>query len=428
MLPISVPRTPVRSWLPTALGLGLGLGVAMMPLAAASAMPAAAAAGPTPASAAAQSAQSARATQSAQPASSPDNLGLETLLAKPISPGSIAALAPHANQPKAQARVAEALKDPRANVRAVAARLCFTSGMRGLIPALRLALQTEQDPVAAAEMVRLLVMFGTADAYHEALAAARSKPAVTAAIIDTFARTGRSELAADLPTFLELDTDASVLAAPVLAVTASDPVGRAKVLDLFARRPTTLRQALSALRARKETAPDDLLDAWLHSGLADIRTVALWHIVSTASSSKDGKGNDNASAGASAGAAAGAVPPSVRTVVEELRTRLADAVTWEALAVEVLARASGQPRSARTWQALAADDADPKMSTWVSADPPGLLARTLDRTELEDVSEVLFGERDLLRKRRRAATRRRPPNRRPASGRPRRSPRASGPI
>jgi TonB family protein len=330
-------------------------------------------------------------------AQSPD---LAALLARPISPGSIAALASHSGEPKAQLRVAEALKDPRANVRAVAARVSFTAGMRGLIPALRLALQTEQDPTAAAEMVRLVVQLGTADAYHEALAAARAKPEVAAAFIGTLARAMRSELASDLPTFLELDPEASALAAPALAVTATNPDARAKVLDLFARNPTTLRRALRALRARSETAPDDLLDAWLHSGLADVRTVALWHVVSVASSSKD--------------ASSGGVPPAVRPVVEELRTRLADAVTWEVLAVEVLARASGQPPRARKWQALAADDADTRLRENVASDAHSLLAQTLDQTELEDVSEALFGERDRLRKR--AENRDTPAPAEPASG------------
>jgi hypothetical protein len=82
----------------------------------------------------------------------------EAALARPLSPGAVALLAPYATHPTVIARLRTALTDQRPGVRAVAARLAFSTRQQTLAETLVQAVETEQDPIAGAEMVRALAL------------------------------------------------------------------------------------------------------------------------------------------------------------------------------------------------------------------------------------------------------------------------------
>jgi hypothetical protein len=87
------------------------------------------------------------------------------------------------------ARLAEGTADPRADVRSVAARVAFTTRHKGLEPALLVALASEQNPVAGAEIVRALTLIRGAEAdavIREALP--RFDHRATAAWVETMGR------------------------------------------------------------------------------------------------------------------------------------------------------------------------------------------------------------------------------------------------
>ena len=86
---------------------------------------------------------------------------LKRVLSMRVSPGSIALLALHAEQPDAQQRVASAIADPDPAVRAVAARVVFARGIRAFLPAVAGTVARETDPRAAFEQTRALSLAGS---------------------------------------------------------------------------------------------------------------------------------------------------------------------------------------------------------------------------------------------------------------------------
>jgi len=124
-------------------------------------------------------------------------------LARSISPGSVALLVPYASQPAVVERLKQALADPRPEVRAVAARIAFTTRHQALAPALAAALEKEQNPVAGAEIVRALALIrgAAADAAVRA-ALTRFDSRATLAWAETLVRVRPADLwpqLADLP-------------------------------------------------------------------------------------------------------------------------------------------------------------------------------------------------------------------------------------
>ena len=81
---------------------------------------------------------------------------LERRLARPLSPGAVALLIRYATEPAVVGRLAEALRDPRSETRAAAARVVLVSSLRDLQKTLEDALAEESDPEAAREQIRAL--------------------------------------------------------------------------------------------------------------------------------------------------------------------------------------------------------------------------------------------------------------------------------
>ncbi len=103
-------------------------------------------------------------------ARAPDEL--DPLLLEPVSPGAIALLVEHTEDPRAIERLSEALLDPRAPVRAAAARVLLASGSKALADELEHALKLETSRDAARELSRAVLTLGGADRVELALDAA----------------------------------------------------------------------------------------------------------------------------------------------------------------------------------------------------------------------------------------------------------------
>jgi TonB family protein len=78
----------------------------------------------------------------------------------PLTAGSVALLVEHGREPAVQQRWSQALRDPRAPVRAAAARAVYASGTRAAAGDLREALKVETDATAEREETRALAVLG----------------------------------------------------------------------------------------------------------------------------------------------------------------------------------------------------------------------------------------------------------------------------
>jgi len=93
-------------------------------------------------------------------------------LTRALSPGSVALLVEHRNEPGVRERWAAALKDDRAEVRAAAARVIHVSGSTWLLPDLVSALSHEASDAAAIEEIRAIGSLGDAGSDAALVAAA----------------------------------------------------------------------------------------------------------------------------------------------------------------------------------------------------------------------------------------------------------------
>jgi TonB family protein len=211
----------------------------------------------------------------AQTPSPPDPLG--SVVALPMSPGAVALLLPHAGQPAAVERIGKALADPRPDVRAVAARVAFTTRHAGLAPALGSALAAETHPVAGAEMVRALsLILGARSDDAVAAALPRLDARARSAWIETLGRSRGAELFAQLAHLPDLPSVGRALG----AVAAVQPDAAATA---FAPLPTTpailpayLALVDAARRPHAELPPWPILAAGLSTpGRARVATLIL---------------------------------------------------------------------------------------------------------------------------------------------------------
>ncbi len=127
---------------------------------------------------------------------------IESILAKPVSPGTLALLIEFNTDPRAVTRWAEALANPDPHVRATAARLLGVSAAASAVPRLRQAIATETDPAAALEMAMPLLSLGSAVDDASLLDAAKRIPAPALAI--AVAKFRKQAALAELPAFLGL--------------------------------------------------------------------------------------------------------------------------------------------------------------------------------------------------------------------------------
>jgi TonB family protein len=266
----------------------------------------------------------------------------ETALARPVSPGAIALLAPHATDPTVIARLQAALADGRPDVRAVAARVAFATGSQALAETLIKALDTEQDPMAGAEMVRALtlIMGEPGDRPLLDLAGRLGQRAV-----DAWARV--VERARPLDLLKPAARPAAQEFAPAL--------GRA--LALAARRDVSATLATLESLAGEPWAPD-AYGAMLVRGRQDVggvplplvrfgighpgklRTAALFHLANVRLETIDAETRADLVAAAQQASQSSIPPPSP------------ESDGWESFLIELLARAQTAQRTARDLSGL----------------------------------------------------------------------------
>ena len=114
---------------------------------------------------------------------------LKTLLGKPVSPASIALLAPYSADPSVRDRWKAALSNPNPEVRGVAARAANVCGVNALLPAIETALAGEKDAGAAREEIRAVLSIGDSSVNDAVIAAAaRFDGALDGDLVRSFAR------------------------------------------------------------------------------------------------------------------------------------------------------------------------------------------------------------------------------------------------
>lgn len=203
---------------------------------------------------------------------------LDALLARPLSPGSLALLIPHVKDPRVEPRWRAGLADESPEVRAAAARLLLVNGVSSAARDLAKALATETDHAAAREAARALLVLGQG-AVDEAVAAAAVRlqaPEIVLALAEARGRGAigylgqlRAVRLADaeqlrLVSALAGKDESSLDRIADAALTASDRGLWYCVLDV------AHREHLGVSAGRVTSA--------LHSSSAAIRALTWWHV------------------------------------------------------------------------------------------------------------------------------------------------------
>jgi TonB family protein len=212
------------------------------------------------------------------PAAPPDGAALDALLAKPLSPGSVGLLVEHAADARVVARWREALKDPRPEVRAAAARAVYVTGHGELLPDVSAALAAETDAAAAGEEAEAVAALSGPARDEDLLVASRRLPAALPAVAGALAR-HRERRALDHAALVEGLTDAGRLEGFVRLATRGDPaaLAHAGALALRERREALWEAVLDV--ARGAAFDEGLLIAGLQAASPGFRAATFWHLV-----------------------------------------------------------------------------------------------------------------------------------------------------
>jgi TonB family protein len=203
----------------------------------------------------------------------------KTWLARPLSPGAVAALVGHGGEPEVQARWREALKDSSAPIRAAAARAWSTTRTSEGLPDLAAALATENDPAAAREMARALAYGGDPSAERVLLELARRLPALRSTVAPILGTLYGAKALAHVALFREPDHGAP---AEVALIESATQGGRR---DLTAAAAMAVRDAddlawstVLHLASRGGPMDDGPVAASLSSPEPAIRAATYWHL------------------------------------------------------------------------------------------------------------------------------------------------------
>jgi TonB family protein len=304
------------------------------------------------------------------------------MLARPLSPGTVALLFEHAAEPSVRARWAEALKDSHPEIRAAAARVINVTGATGWIDELQAALAAENDRDAAEEEVLALGASTGAPADERLLAAAtRLGGSIPRTLAETWARVrgidalrslaalrGAGLKSSDLKAFLILatrDGTENLTRAGITAVRESDAASWAVVLELARRAPANLEPGL--IVAALGTASDAM------------HAATYWHLALLKS------------AGAS-------LPGTSSTLVEEALKNEPPQDLAAGLALELLARALGRkPLEQSTWIAALGKTERRAAYSYELLMEPALLVH-LTKAELGALLQTAHVDRETLQK------------------------------
>jgi hypothetical protein len=269
-----------------------------------------------------------------------DPPALPALLARPISPGSIAMLVAHASEPAVQKRLAEAVKHESPAVRAVAARAAFITMSKGLAPALIAAVAKEEHAHTAGEQVRALMgLLGAPGDQIVIRAVTRIGGPAAIAMAESLARTRPADIPRLLPTLLPL-AGPRELGAALATACAQHPTSANDILQaiLASQNPYLFNEVISSMREAARPIPPAVLIQALQSEQAFHRTAVVWYLFFAATS-----GDDVPEEVAAAGAKA-TKPIAAGTAAGDL--------TWDDYGREMLARFRGSRPIEADWAGL----------------------------------------------------------------------------
>jgi TonB family protein len=211
--------------------------------------------------------------------------GLEKLLAKPPSPGSLALLIPHAREARARERWYEALQHSDPQVRATAARLLSIVGVRRAAPGLAAALQNESDESAGLELARALLR--ETNAHDAAVVDAAERLSSEQIVLAIATARGTAALAhLDRLLAIPLSNETRYTVMGSLIAGQQEALSRVLQTSLATRNVEAWRTVLwTAQRQQLAVGIDDLASA-LQSGSAEIRQLAWWQVAMLAAEGK----------------------------------------------------------------------------------------------------------------------------------------------
>jgi TonB family protein len=271
---------------------------------------------------------------------------LTTLLARPMTPGSVALLVEHVMEPAAQKRLIEAVKHEDPAVRAVAARIAFVTTSRGLLAPLIATVAKETNTHTAVEQIRALMGMTGESGDTLALRHVQRLGGPTAkAMVESLARTRPQDLVKHLPALLAAAGEANTLGGPIAVAIIQHPAAANDILQavLASKNVALLESILETTRDRTDIAfPSAMLVQALRSSEEDQRSVIVWHLFETFHT---GDGDDVPE---DVLAAAAPRPAAATTAAADL--------TWEDFSREMLARVRKTPPSKADWASLIASE------------------------------------------------------------------------
>ena len=274
-----------------------------------------------------------------------DAQDLTALLARPVSPGSVALLVHHVSQQAAQVRLIEAIKHPDPAVRAVAARIAFVSVSKGLVPTLVTTVAKEENTQTAAEQIRALIsMVGAPGDSLVMRHVQRIGGAAATVMAESLARTRPADLVKQLPALFAATGEPQTLGGPLAAAVVQHPSSANEILQaVLATNHEKLWVALLA-SARTNTSgsiPSAVLLQALQSSEEYQRMAVVWHLFHIVNAG-DAVPDDLV--------AAAAPKPIVASAAS-----VGD-LTWEDFGREMLARARGTAPTKADWARVIAVD------------------------------------------------------------------------
>jgi TonB family protein len=204
-------------------------------------------------------------------------------IALPLSPASTALLVNEPVSDAWQARLTDALRAPRGDVRRVAARIVTVRHVADQVEAVKAALAQETEAAAVAELVRAMFAIGHAGDRVVTEAIDRTGGASTMVLAELMARQKGLAVLPFLPMIVEKGRDPVSLAGVLSVLAVRDSSSRRRIAQaIVATRSDELWAAYdTALMVhRVEQGPDEWLPA-LASDVAAIRRNVLWDLLRT---------------------------------------------------------------------------------------------------------------------------------------------------
>jgi TonB family protein len=200
------------------------------------------------------------------------------ILALPMSPGAIARLVEVAPSPVMDARLTEALRDSRSDVRAAAARVAFVMARTTLTPASAAAMATETAPDAVFEEGRLVAYFGGPE-YDAAILSAWKRLRVRQLLV-ALAGARRQGIFSVLPDIRESGVNDALLV-DIIGAAGGGGAGISDVAASAVRTgdATIFRAALTAAHNNRVDIPSAVVVSALQSSATRLHDPMLWYLL-----------------------------------------------------------------------------------------------------------------------------------------------------